>query len=333
MSEKKLPDILVEKSINSFLLAIELFNRPTLKNRVESFAFLICNAWELLLKAKIILDKGSEGIYYPDSDRTYTLDYCLKLIITNENDLVRLNLEKIIDLRNSSTHFIIDEYHLLYVPFFQSNIFNYIDYLKKLFNIEICDYVQFEFLNLVLFKTGLDKEKILNSYGPQVLSQFEKKASQLIKVSSENNDSKLEIGFDLKLLQTKNAKDADIVAQLSNKDGGEMNVKVVEKIKDVTVGFPYSSKQCLNKLNELIKKNNIEIYDHNNINLLDSINNFHLTMMIKYYKIKEKPQYCYKHIIGKTIQFTYSEEFIKFVIAEIAANKSIFFDIKKKIKS
>ena len=39
-------DRLVEKSIESFLMAIEVFNKPTIKYRVEGFAFFVCNAWE-----------------------------------------------------------------------------------------------------------------------------------------------------------------------------------------------------------------------------------------------------------------------------------------------
>ena len=35
---------LVSKSIEAFTMAIEVYNKPTLKYRVEGFAFFICNA-------------------------------------------------------------------------------------------------------------------------------------------------------------------------------------------------------------------------------------------------------------------------------------------------
>jgi len=44
----------VDKSIGAALSAIEVYNKPDFKYREETFAILMINAWELLLKAKII---------------------------------------------------------------------------------------------------------------------------------------------------------------------------------------------------------------------------------------------------------------------------------------
>ena len=38
---------LVEKSIEAFILSLEIYNKPTIKYRVEGFSFFIVNAWEL----------------------------------------------------------------------------------------------------------------------------------------------------------------------------------------------------------------------------------------------------------------------------------------------
>ena len=37
-------DKLITKSQEAFILAIELYNKPTIKYRVEGFSFFICNA-------------------------------------------------------------------------------------------------------------------------------------------------------------------------------------------------------------------------------------------------------------------------------------------------
>ena len=39
---------MLDKSEEAFLMAIEIYNKPTIKYRLEGFAFFICNAWELL---------------------------------------------------------------------------------------------------------------------------------------------------------------------------------------------------------------------------------------------------------------------------------------------
>ena len=46
--------LLVEKSVHACLAAIEIYNKPDFKYREEVFAILMLNAWELLLKARII---------------------------------------------------------------------------------------------------------------------------------------------------------------------------------------------------------------------------------------------------------------------------------------
>ena len=54
---------LLDKSKEAFLLAIEVYNKPSIRYRVEGFSFFICNAWELMLKAYIINNDGEESIY------------------------------------------------------------------------------------------------------------------------------------------------------------------------------------------------------------------------------------------------------------------------------
>ena len=51
---EKLEDKLVEKSIEAFIVGLELYNKPTIKYRIEGFSFFIVNAWELMLKANLI---------------------------------------------------------------------------------------------------------------------------------------------------------------------------------------------------------------------------------------------------------------------------------------
>jgi len=53
-------DKLLEKAKEAFVLAVEIYNKPTIKYRVEGFTFFICNAWELMLKAYLIKTKGEE---------------------------------------------------------------------------------------------------------------------------------------------------------------------------------------------------------------------------------------------------------------------------------
>lgn len=129
-------DEFVEKSVEAFILGLEIYNKPTIKYRIEGFSFFICNAWELMLKAKMLKDNLS--IYYPDNNtRTLSLSDCVKKIYSDKNTRLRINLEKIIDLRNISTHYITQDYEIKYAPLFQACVINYIKEIDRFHNIDI----------------------------------------------------------------------------------------------------------------------------------------------------------------------------------------------------
>ncbi|MGP8260665.1 MAG: DUF3644 domain-containing protein [Acidobacteriaceae bacterium] len=58
---------LLLKSSDIMLCAIEVYNRPTFAYRDETFCILAVNAWELLIKAKLLADNGEklELLYVP----------------------------------------------------------------------------------------------------------------------------------------------------------------------------------------------------------------------------------------------------------------------------
>ena len=49
---------LAQKSIQAAIAAIEIYNKPNFSYREEAFSLLMTNAWELMLKAKWVLDHG-----------------------------------------------------------------------------------------------------------------------------------------------------------------------------------------------------------------------------------------------------------------------------------
>ena len=122
-------EFLKQKSIESFLLCLEIFNKPTIDYRLEGCVFFLCNAWELMLKAKLLKDGVS--IYYPKSSRTLSLSECASKIMTNKNDPVRINLDLIISLRNTATHDIIPEFEIVYLPYLTFCVKAYADKIYK----------------------------------------------------------------------------------------------------------------------------------------------------------------------------------------------------------
>ena len=94
---------------------------------------------------------GEHEIFYKDNpDRTISINDCLKKCLPNDKDPVRLNLERIIELRNTSTHFIIPEYEHIYGSVFQACLNNYQEKLLQYHGKEITNYCNYQFLTLVV---------------------------------------------------------------------------------------------------------------------------------------------------------------------------------------
>ena len=132
---------LTEKSIEAFIMGLEIYNKPTIKYRIEGFSFFIINAWELMLKAALI-NRG-ESIYFSDKpDRTLSVENVIKKIYTDKNTRIRLNLEKIIELRNISTHYITEDYEVKYAPLFQACVLNFVNELQRFHDVDITKYIE-----------------------------------------------------------------------------------------------------------------------------------------------------------------------------------------------
>ncbi len=109
-----------EKSVSFALAAIEIYNKPNFAQRSEVFSILLINAWEALLKGKLLLDNSEnlESLYIPISSggfktnragapMTLELIGCARRI--GLPDVVLKNLTAIIEVRDNSIHFVNSE--------------------------------------------------------------------------------------------------------------------------------------------------------------------------------------------------------------------------------
>lgn len=62
MGRKSRSNTLLDKAVQAALSAIELYNKPNFLYREESFTILMVNAWELLLKAKLLDSNNNNPI-------------------------------------------------------------------------------------------------------------------------------------------------------------------------------------------------------------------------------------------------------------------------------
>lgn len=286
---------LTEKSIEAFIMGLEIYNKPTIKYRIEGFSFFIINAWELMLKAALI-NRG-ESIYFSDKpDRTLSVENVIKKIYTDKNTRIRLNLEKIIELRNISTHYITEDYEVKYAPLFQACVLNFVNELQRFHDVDITKYIAQNFLTISASYAPLTNEEIKLKYSPEVAEKLIKHSNEIDVLSSTYNSDKFAINIKQNLYITKKKAEADFTVSISSHS--DTKVAVVKDLKDPSDTHKYSYNNVITAVQEKLKKKNIRL------GYSSGFNQYVLNLIIDFYNIKQDSKYAYEHIIGKQHSFT-----------------------------
>ena len=225
--------LMLEKSVAAILSAIEIYNKPDFKYREETFSVLCVNAWELLLKAKVlnlasnkiaslyvmeyrVLSSGKKSnILRPkinrsgnphsiglfEAYRVISEDYGVKI-----DKAVNDNLIAITEVRDNSIHFVNDDF-LLALKIQElgtASLQNYLQLVKIWFGDVLSGY-NFYLMPISFFRdfntsTGFS----LNANEKNVL-KFIKKAEECYDDTETLNDYNLSLRIDIKLQKVKSS--------------------------------------------------------------------------------------------------------------------------------
>ena len=318
---------LVNKSIEAFIMGIEIYNKPTIKYRIEGFSFFICNAWELMLKAYIINNDGEESIYFKDSkDRTISLENAVETVFPDKHGSLRKNLIRIIELRNTSTHFITEDYEHIYAPLFQACVSNYILKMQEFHNEDITKQIAQNFLTLSVRIDQLNQEEIRAKYSPKMAERI---LAEQDKIESEiyTNNSAYAVPVETRFYITKLEQDADLFVKLDKT--AETSIGIVREIKDPNAIYPLTTREVIKIVNRHLKSKGIlltkivggekqkKTFTKNDLQLFNT-----------FYDIKTNQRYCYHYKIGN--RYGYSQILCDFIIEEIERNPETFVENLKK---
>jgi hypothetical protein len=262
----------IDKSVSAALSAIEIYNKPDFKYREETFAILMINSWELLLKAKIISASknnlksiyvltnkiGKKGnklstltpkLNRSNNPMTIGLEKCLDVCQQNLNCLDTACYENIIllmEIRDAAIHF---HNHDLYLSkkVFEigtASLKNYLTLIREWFDYDLSVYnfylmpISFyhEFEAAKSFSVHKEKEQIKN------LLQF-------ISDKEEQNPSDEEKPYNISLrLETKFVKSSstDSLLIAYSNDPNALPVKIQEE--DMLKRYPLDYDTLTDKL-------------------------------------------------------------------------------------
>jgi len=221
---------LQEKSLAAMLAAIEIYNKPQISYREETFAILAVNAWELCLKAKILAENGNKlRVLYVKERRnrrdgskskketrkltrsgnpfTHTVDFLAKKLITAGQlpEQVWRNLEALIEIRDNSVHFYNRSETLRQAiqEIGMACIRNYVNLCKAWF---ACDFSQYNLVIMPLSFASPPTETeavVLNSEERRFISFLERLTVTPRDRSEAVSDYSVAVNVDLRFVRSK----------------------------------------------------------------------------------------------------------------------------------
>lgn len=318
---RRLTKNLMNSSIEAFVLALETINRPSLRYRMEAFCFLFCNAWELLMKAKLFHDGGN--IFYrkkrKQSRRSLSLDDCLGRIYTSHSDPIRLNVVKIHELRNNAMHLVIPFIPPDIMGLFQAGVLNYAKTLRDWFDISLSDQLPLGMMTLIYDfdpkQHSVEYAKMSRKISAETarwLTEFQRIIREQAASLGEGQ-REFYIPIDLKLAIVKKPDKADIVLS-SGQAGGE--ALIVERARDPDTTHPY-------RQTELVQLVNQELGGEPPFNFYD------FQCIKRVYNIVNKAEFCY---LPKFSSPQYSDKLLDWIVKQARRNPTFFAQTRHKAR-
>ena len=338
--KSRLAKALLKKSRDNMILALELYNRPSLENRLDSFVLCFCTAWEQLLKAVLIEKDGEKSIFQPKSGldgirKTISLRDCLSRYF-DSNSLVRKNIERISYYRDQAVHLLMPEMQGSISRIFQSGVMNY----SKTFN----DFSQQAFLpsshagmlSLVGEISSLSNATIIAKYGDKVGAELISLLDSLNEEVENINDIEFAIPLDVRLVFAKNDQEGKTVTLSKAEAGMEGLAKaiVVEKPVDRSKTHPYRTRDAVKEINRQIA----DKYDDEFLRGFlkypavpegkTKINDYDFLSVA--YKLKWKNSDNAEHYLHKNPEnHYYSDSAVEIFISKIFSNKNYLENARK----
>ena len=303
-ARRKLSKHLLKKSEEAFLLALEIFNKPTISYRLEAFSFFYTNAWELLLKAYLIEENNSIKVIYTEGgNKTISLNQCLSRVFRKaDENPIKKNVEDIAKLRDNAAHLVIPELETVYVGLLQKGVTNYLDFRRKWFDKGVKINPRMMTLVVDFRPESVTVLKVKSKYGAEIAEFFQKTQSRIVaNVGELGNEYSIQIGY--KLAFVKKEQDADFTTIYKTGNRGARGI-LIEVPKDPSKTHPYRTTEFIKLIS---RKSGLRF------------GTYELIALRKFENISEKSHqnFMYINTITGGHAPQYSDEFLDYVLKKI----------------
>ncbi len=320
---------LVEHSKRSYIAAIDTYNRIGSICRIEGFAYYMTNAWELLVKARVIQLTGDVKNIYTKKTRegrpeTKSLDDCVRYVFQNEIDPIRRNIEWISEVRNQAVHFLVTELESIFISYFQASAINYSNCINEWFGININEEYDFPILSLFTLSTDkvIDVKRLKGKYDKHIIDFVVEQQMQDREIRSskiDNSKAQMYIPIEYKAAIVKNIDKADML--FASGSTGNGNLLYVETPKDLERTHPYVHSDIQERLEALFDESVFpsKRFLSHDARCVTYVNKFN-----------ENQQYVYR--MKKPVVIRYSELYLNYVAGNIEKDKEYLFKMRERYR-
>lgn len=307
---------LLSNSKAAMMAAIEIYNKPQISYRDESFSILLINAWELLAKA--ILSKNRQRIFYPKERKKPYRTFSLKHAFMKTKRFfpkgiphrpVWENIKAIEEFRDNAIHFYNQSgFGVIIYGLAQTSIVNFREILQQIFGFDIADEMT---INILPLAYGVAPDPIeflrksnINPPKNKIVAQYLQNISLTTKQLEDDNidTARFITVFTIHLISEKKISSTDITVGIKGSPS-ETDTKIIEKKIDPNETHPLRRKDVLKQIGSHLKGLPFTGYTTVTINWK--------------YKIKENKRYFWRGLGGGASQ--YSRDYITF-LKNLSAN-------------
>lgn len=318
---------LIDKSVAAALAAIEVYNKPDFKYRDESFVILLVNAWELLLKAKILKDsknrlpslyvhfgKNNHNIKRSRTGNPLTIDLFGAMQRLSVDPVVSANLSSLVEIRDTAVHFC-NDVGMRYVVYTLgvAALRNYQHLAKEWFKKSLADY-HFYILPIG-FSHGFRTFRLLDLKStPSAISNLFKGVADAqakaatdgpfyfaCEITTELKSAKKFVdAADVTVKVDPNAKDATVVITQLKRKLDQFPLSYTELVERVRKAFPGARASVIPKIIKAHRLKNIEAYSA--------------------YSFRTKAQeqaYEKSKVLPKGMTSIYNEDAVRFIVQKL----------------
>ncbi|MDR0806600.1 MAG: DUF3644 domain-containing protein [Enterobacteriaceae bacterium] len=252
--KSKLAKALLKKSRDNMILALELYNRPSLENKMDAFVMCFCTSWEQFLKAKLIESDGEDSIFKNTKKRglkeTISLRDCLGKIYASDSN-IKKNIEEIAFYRDCAVHLLMPEIQGIVSRIFQSGVLNFTSEFEKFTEVSFLKSSHVGMISLVGEFKSPPSAIMKSTYG-DIADDILALTKSLYNTMESNNDIEFAIPLNVKLVYVKDNKDGNSIVLTKADEGIEKLRKAlfIEKPVDRSKTHPLLQKDIIRMINE-----------------------------------------------------------------------------------